>query len=130
MPLTAKGFKHEMRREVMPVGSVRVPTDQPLGLLVAAMLEAQSPDGFLAWNFFPGMLQRTEYIEGYVIAPLAEAMLARDPALKAEFEAKLATEPEFAKNGDARLAWFYARSAYYDERYLLYPVGREMATTE
>jgi hypothetical protein len=71
-------------------------------------------------------LQRTEYIEGYAIAPLAEAMMARDPALKAEFEAKLAAEPDFAKNANARLEWFYKRSAYYDARYLLYPVGREM----
>jgi Zinc carboxypeptidase len=126
VPLSAKAYAHEMRRETMPAGSVRVPTDQPLGLLVAAMLEAESPDSFLAWNFFPGMLQRTEYIEGYVIAPLAELMLARSPALKAEFEAKLAAEPEFAKNGNARLEWFYRRSAYYDERYLLYPVGREI----
>lgn len=126
VPLSAKAFRHETRRATMPAGSVRVPTDQPLGLLVAAMLEAESPDSFLAWNFFPGMLQRTEYIEGYAIAPLAEAMLARDPALKAEFEAKLAAEPEFAKNSNARLEWFYRRSAYYDDRYLLYPVGREL----
>lgn len=126
IPLTAKAFTRETRREVMPAGSVRVPTDQPLGLLVAAMLEAQSPDSFLAWNFFLGMLQRTEYIEGYAIAPLAEMMLARDPALRAEFAAKLAAEPEFAKDGNARLAWFYERSTYYDDRYLLYPVGREI----
>jgi hypothetical protein len=95
-------------------------------LLAAAMLEPESPDGFLAWNFFPGMLQRTEYIESYAIAPLAEKMLAKDPKLKAEFEAKLIAEPAFAKNPTARLQWFYERTAYYDARYLLYPVGREV----
>ena len=126
VPLSAKAYRHEMMTETMPAGSVRVPTDQPLGLLVAAMLEAESPDSFLAWNFFPGMLQRTEYIEGYAIAPLAEAMMDADPALKTEFEAKLTAEPDFAKNATARLEWFYKRSAYYDARYLLYPVGREM----
>ena len=52
--------------------------------------------------------------------------MARDPALKAEFEAKLAADPVFAQNPSARLQWFYERSAYYDTRYLLYPVGREM----
>jgi hypothetical protein len=126
VPLSAKFYRHETMTETMPAGSVRVPTDQPLGLLVAAMLEAESADSFLAWNFFPGILQRTEYIEGYVISPLAEAMMARDPALKTEFEARLAADPAFAKDATARLEWFYKRSPYYDTRYLLYPVGREM----
>jgi murein tripeptide amidase MpaA len=126
IPLTVGTFRHVTMRETFPPGSVRVPSDQPLGLLAAAMLEPESPDSFLAWNFFPGMLQRTEYIESYAIAPLAEKMLTNDPKLKALFEAKLAAEPEFAKNATARLQWFYERTPYYDSRYLLYPIGREV----
>ena len=52
-------------------------------------------------------------------------MLADDPGLKAEFEAKLAAEDKFAKDPTARLQWFYQRSRFYDDRYLLYPVGVE-----
>ena len=126
VPVTAKDYVHEMRDETMPPGSVRVPSNQPLGLLAAAMLEAESPDSFLAWNFFPGMLQRTEYMEGYVVEPMAAAMLARDPQLKADFEKRLAEDKAFAANPIARLQWFYERSPYYDARYLLYPVGREI----
>lgn len=125
IPLTAK-FEPIRRDETLPAGSVRVPANQPLGLLAAALLEAKSGDSLLAWNYFPGILQRTEYVEGYVIAPLAERMLANDPALKREFEAKLAADPKFAADGDARLAWFYERTPYYDARYLLYPVAREV----
>lgn len=127
VPLSAADYVHETQAVIMPAGSVRVPSDQPLGLLAAAMLEAESPDSFLAWNFFPGILQRTEYIEGYVVAPMADAMLASDPALKAQFEAKLAQDPVFAANAEARLQWFYSRSPYYDASFLLYPVGREVA---
>lgn len=126
VPLTAGGFVHAKRSETFPAGSVRVPSDQPLGLLAAALLEPESPDSALAWNFFPSMLQRTEYIEGYAIAPLADRMLAENAELRREFEAKLAADPAFAANGDARLAWFYARTPYFDERYLLYPIGREL----
>ena len=126
VPLAAKAYVHALRQETFPAGSVRVPSAQPLGLLAAAMLEPESPDSLLAWNLFPEILQRTEYIEGYVIAPLAERMLAANPALKAEFEAKLAADPKFARNPDARLGWFYERTPYYDERFLLYPVGREL----
>lgn len=126
VPLHAK-FRHEMLEEEFPAGSLRVPSAQPLGLLAAHLLEAEGPDSLLAWNFFPEILQRTEYIEGYVIAPMAEAMLARDAQLKSTFEAKLAADPAFAADGDARLAWFYERSPYYDARFLLYPIGREVA---
>jgi hypothetical protein len=89
------------------------------------LLEPQSSESFFAWGMFPEVLSRVEYIEAYAIAPLADRMLTADPALKAEFEAKLAAEPEFAADAQARLAWFYERTPFYDERYLLYPVGRE-----
>jgi hypothetical protein len=126
VPLKVAGFVHGQRTETFPAGSVRVPSAQTLGLLAAAMLEPESPDSLLAWNFFPEILQRTEYIEGYVIAPLAERMLAADPALKREFEAKIKADPKFAADGQARLGWFYERTPYYDARFLLYPVGREL----
>ena len=125
MPLSAASYRHEQRRETFAAGSVRVPADQPLGLLAVAMLDPESADSLLAWNFFPRMLQRTEYIEGYTIAPLADRMLAGDLDLRREFEARLVADPSFATDGNARLAWFYARTPYYDERYLLYPIGRE-----
>ncbi|WP_420479238.1 M14 family metallopeptidase [Brevundimonas sp. FT23028] len=108
-----------------PTGSVRVPTDQPLGDIVVLLLEPQSSESFFAWGMFPEVLSRVEYIEGYAIAPLAERMMAADPALKAEFEARLAADPDFAANGDARLQWFYERTPFYDDHYRLYPVARE-----
>lgn len=115
----------ERRTETFPAGSVRVSTDQPLGNLAMVMLEPESADSLLAWGFFSEILQRTEYIEGYVAAPMAERMLDADPALKAEFTALLAADPVFAADPKARLAWFYQRSPFYDERFLLYPVGIE-----
>lgn len=115
----------ERRDWTFPPGSVRVPTDQPLGDIVVLLLEPQSNESFFAWGMFPEVMSRVEYIEPYAIAPLAERMLAADPALKAAFEAKLAAEPVFAADPQARLAWFYERTPFYDERYLLYPVARE-----
>jgi hypothetical protein len=96
-----------------------------MGDVAVLLLEPQSSESFFAWGMFPEVLNRVEYIESYAIAPLAEHMLAADPALKAAFEAKLASEPDFAANGDARLAWFYERTPFYDNRFRLYPVGRE-----
>ncbi|MFC3671827.1 hypothetical protein [Novosphingobium pokkalii] len=47
IPLTAR-FTHKQRNEVIPKGTVRVASDQPLGLLAAALLEPESQDSFLA----------------------------------------------------------------------------------
>lgn len=126
--VTAGSFTHEMHSETYPTGSIRVPTDQPLGRLAAELLEPETEESLFSWGFFPAMLQRTEYIEGYVIEPMGEAMLARSPALKAEFDEKLKADPAFAANADERLTWLYAHTRYYDSRYLLYPVGREYST--
>ena len=104
---------------------MRVSTDQPLGALAAMLLEPESEDSFFAWGFFPEILQRTEYMESYAIAPMAEKMLADDPTLKAEFEKRLKDDAAFAASPLRRLQFFYERSPFYDDRYLLYPVGRE-----
>ncbi len=123
--VTAGEPERGMREEWMPPGSIRVPTDQPLGDLAMILLEPQSEDSLFAWGFFNEVLQRVEYLEGYALAPLADDMLASDLDLRAEFEARLAADPAFAADPDARLAWFYERTPYYDQRYLLYPVGIE-----
>lgn len=125
VPITVDEVRPEAHDWTFPVGSVRVPTDQPMGDVAILLLEPQSNESFFAWGLFPEVLNRVEYIEAYAIAPLAEKMLAADPALRAAFEARLASDPAFAADGDARLAWFYERTPFYDQRYRLYPVGRE-----
>ncbi len=115
----------ERRNETYPAGSVRVPTDQPLGDVAILLLEPASPDSFVRWGFFMEVLHRIEYFEGYVLEPVAEKMLADDPALASEFREKLETDESFRASADARLDWFYTRTKFADEKYLLYPVGRE-----
>lgn len=125
IPITVTGVTHETRSITYPPGSVRITTDQPLGALAAYLLEPESEDSFLAWGFFNEILSRVEYMEPYAIAPMAERMLAENPDLKAEFEKRLKDDPDFAASPLRRLQFFYERSPFYDERYLLYPVGRE-----
>ena len=116
--------KVEQRKELFPAGTVRVPTDQPLGDLAMLLLEPMSEDSLLRWGFFHEILARTEYVEPYVMAPMAEKMLAADPALAAEFAKKL-EDKTFAEDAQARLQFFYSRTPYFDDRHLLYPVARE-----
>jgi murein tripeptide amidase MpaA len=118
-------FKVEKRTSVFPAGSLRITTLQPLGHLAIALLEPEAPDSFFAWGFFHPILQRTEYIEGYVMEPMAARMLEEDPALKAAFETRLREDEEFAKDPGARLRFFYERTPYFDPSFRLYPIARE-----
>ena len=126
VPVTATGVSHKTQAITFPPGSARVSTDQPLGVLATYLLEPESEDSFFAWGLFSEILQRVEYMEPYAISPMAERMMENDPALKAEFEKKLMDDAAFAASPLRRLQFFYERSPFYDERYLLYPVGREL----
>ncbi len=114
----------EVVETTFPAGSFLISTDQPLGELLVLMLEPQAPDSFLQWGFFLEIFTRTEYAEAYVLEPLAQKMLEHDADLKAQFEQKLSSDPAFAKSQYQRLMWFYEKTPFYDEQYLLYPVAR------
>ena len=118
----------ERHKTTYAPGSVRVPSDQPLAELAALLLEPESADSFFQWGFFAEILSRTEYVEGYVMGPMADRMLASDPELRSRFEAALESDPEMADDPRRRLHWFYRQTPYHDPRYLLYPVGREMGS--
>jgi murein tripeptide amidase MpaA len=125
LPLKAS-FLHETVSQTLPSGTIRVPSDQPLGLLAAALFEPEAPDSFLAWGFFPEMLSAPPGAEDFVMAPLADALLASNAEVKAEFQAKVAAEPGFAADGEARLDWLADRLPGREAVHAVYPIQREL----
>jgi len=116
----------ERRTIDLPAGSFRVETAQPLGTLAVLLLEPQAADSFFQWGYLAEILQRTEYVEGYVMEPMAQAMLAADPELRDEFERKLVDDVDFAGDARARLQWFYEKTPFYDSEHRLYPIARSL----
>ena len=116
----------ETRKEIFPAGSVYISTDQYLGDLTMLLLEPKSADSFLSWGFFDEIFQRTEYVEAYVMEPTMTKMLQDSPELQKEFDDKKASDAAFANDPYAIYIWFYSKTKFYDERYLLYPVGRAL----
>ncbi|MGO1071701.1 M14 family metallopeptidase [Lysobacter sp. CA199] len=104
-------------------GALFVPIAQPKARLAMAILEPQAPDSLAAWGEFNNAFERKEYMEDYVAEDVAREML-QDPKVKAEFEAKLQSDPAFAKSPQARLDFFYRRHSAWDVRYNQYPVLR------
>ncbi len=112
-------------RETLEVaaGSVIVPAAQPRGGIALHLLEPDAPDALIRWGFFDAIFEDKEYAEPRVMEAMAREMLARDPALQAEFEEKL-RDPAFAGDARARLRFFYQRTPYFDQALNRYPVLR------
>jgi len=115
-------WKRERRNLVK--GALFVPIAQPKARLVMTMLEPRDADGLLAWGEFNNAFERKEYMEAYVAEDVARAQLEADPALRAEFQKKLDSDPEFNKSPARRLEFFAQRHPSWDERFNLYPVMR------
>jgi hypothetical protein len=108
-----------------PAGSVVVPLNQRLSKVAVHWLEPDAPDSALRWGFFDSIFEQREYGEAYVLEKLAREELAKDPALKAEFEHRIQSDPRFAASPRARLEFFYERSPWFlENRIGEYPVGR------
>jgi hypothetical protein len=117
---------HMLPREVtLSPGSVIVPLDQRAANVAINLLEPQAPDSLLHWGYLDTIFEAKEYAEPRVLEKLAREMLAKDPALKAEFEHKLHDDPAFAADPGARLEFFFERSPWYTAQHVgAYPVLR------
>lgn len=126
LPVRVLAAQTERQLRSFRPGDVWVPLDQRGGPLAVTLLEAQSPDGFLAWGFFSTIFQAKEYGGDYVVEPMARAMMQRDPKLAAEFRAKVESDSAFASNPNSRTDWFYRRSPWNDPEQDLHPVARAL----
>jgi hypothetical protein len=122
-PLELEGQWANETRDI-PAGSLFVPIAQPNSRLLLSLLEPQDADSFVRWGFFNASFERKEYMEAYVAEAVAEEMLKSDPAIKKEFEERLASDSAFANSPAARLDFFYRKHSAWDEQYMLYPVYR------
>jgi hypothetical protein len=121
--LTVEGAWARAERALAP-GALWVPVGQARALLAAHLLEPAGPDSFLAWGEFNAVFQRKEYVEEYVLAPFADALAEREPALAAELERRAAEDPQLAADPKALVHLYSDRHPSADEAYRRYPVLR------
>jgi hypothetical protein len=126
---TTMTFEGQWQPETRPIaaGALFVPIAQPAARVLMALLEPQADDSLAAWGFFNTAFEAKEYMEPYVAEQVAREILARDAKVAAAFSARLAADPEFAANPQARLDFFFRLSPSWDERLNLYPVYRVAA---
>lgn len=120
------GFEGEWKDESqdITVGALFVPIAQPRARLVVAMLEPKAPDSLAAWGEFNAAFEQKEYMEMYVAEEVARDMMKNDPEVASAFNRKLGSDPDFARDPFARMAFFASRHESWDDRFNRYPVVR------
>jgi hypothetical protein len=111
-------------RRAIGAGALFVPIAQKRARLVMHLLEPTAPDSFLSWGFMNAIFERKEYMEAYVAEQVAETMLEKDAAARAEFGKRLDSDKEFAHDPEQRLEFFYRRHPAWDTQINQYPVLR------
>ena len=120
--------KVETRSEVQKIryftGDYIIPVRQDKIKYIVEMLEPKAADSFFRWNFFDSILDNREYFSSYGFEENALKYLDEHPEFKKEFLEKQSSDPEFAMNHRAQLAYIYNNSEWFEETARRYPVGR------
>lgn len=103
-------------------GDIYIPTHQKGIRYLLETLEAEAVDSFFNWNFFDTVLQQKEGYSSYVFEDLAATLLRENSTIAKAFEAKLASDEEFAKNPKSQLNFIYKKSQYYEKMHLMLPI--------
>ncbi|QVY67196.1 M14 family metallopeptidase [Polaribacter sp. Q13] len=103
-------------------GDIYIPTHQNGVRYLLETLEAAATDSFFNWNFFDTVLQQKEGYSAYVFEDIAAQFLIDNPSVKKEFEEKLKSDTEFAKNPREQLNYIYKKSPYYEPVHLRLPI--------
>jgi hypothetical protein len=97
------------------------------------MLEPQAPDSLAHWGLLYSVFEGgggggrgggRGGVGEYLSEPIARRMMADSPELRKQFEEKLASDPQFGADRNARLAWWYQRSKYDPGDTGRYPIVR------
>ena len=103
-------------------GDLYIPINQNGVRYLLETLEASATDSFFNWNFFDTILQQKESYSAYVFEDIAVDVIAKNQALKKQFENKLKKEEAFANNPRAQLDFIYKNSKHYEKAHLRLPV--------
>jgi len=109
---------------LMPAGSWYVPLKQQRARLIMALLHPAAPDALIRTGFANSIFQQMGRIGAnpYLSVPIATKVAEEHPEMLKEFNAKLAADPAFAADANARITWWVSRSNYQPSAVNRYPV--------
>lgn len=114
----------EVQKMQYYAGDLLIPVRQKKMKYLLEMLEPKAMDSFFRWNFFDSILDQREYFSSYGFEKNALKYLEEHPEFKKEWEEKRASDPNFAKNHRAQLAYIYNNTEWAEKSFKRYPIGK------
>jgi hypothetical protein len=116
---------HPVKEKIqVPAGSWWVPLHQQRARLIMALLHPAAPDALIRLGFAGAIFQQMGRIGAnpYLSVPIATKVAEEHPDWLKEFNAKIAADPAFAADANARIDWWTSRSNYQPSAVNRYPV--------
>lgn len=109
VPVLQTTYTTQTERLTYPRGSYYIDMSQPNAKMALFALEPNAPGSLTYWGYFNAHVEPTNefWIRLGYMEEKGREMLAADPELKKRFEEKKRTDPEFAKDSNAILNYFY-----------------------
>ena len=89
---------------------------------IHSVLQPETEDSYMSWNFFDSYFQQKEYFSSYVFVDKIEGILDADPALNKEYRKKLNEDNSFRSSEWEQLYFIYKRSPYFEKSLNVLPV--------
>ena len=103
-------------------GDWMISTHQKNALFIHSVLQPETEDSYLSWNFFDSYLQQKEYFSSYVFVDKIGDILKNDPQLKRSYKKKLKEDEAFRNSEWDQLYYIYKHSPYFEKTYGVLPV--------
>ena len=103
-------------------GDWMISTHQKNALFIHSVLQPETEDSYLSWNFFDSYLQQKEYFSSYVFVDKIGNILKNDPQLKRSYKKKLKEDEAFRNSEWDQLYYIYIHSPYFEKTYGVLPV--------
>lgn len=113
-----------VEERTFPQGTIVVDMNQRLAKVIAYLLEPMAASSLAGWGYFNTIFEQKEYAESYVMEAMARKMIEKDPSLLKDLNKKKEEDPNFAKNPEEILNWFYMKTPYWDSKKNVYPIGK------
>ena len=115
-------IKRSVREVKLKQGDYHIRANQFASSFIHAVLQPESEDSYLSWNFFDSYLQQKEHFSSYIFIDKIEEILLNDPELNQAYKRRIKDDKSFRESEWEQLYFIYQRSPYYEKSVNILPV--------
>lgn len=115
-------IKRSVREVKLKQGDYHIRANQFASSFIHAVLQPESEDSYLSWNFFDSYLQQKEHFSSYIFIDKIEEILLNDPELNQAYKRRVKDDKSFRESEWEQLYFIYQRSPYYEKSVNILPI--------